>query len=76
MYGRKAVKYRQRGKGTSRDALKLWARRGLLNAANRPDTCSEGSFSILTEVYYPCLVLISVGGFKIFACSWGLWGGS
>jgi hypothetical protein len=67
------VKYRQRGKGTSRDALKLWARQGLLNGAKRPDKCSEGSFPILTEVYYPCLVHILVGGFKMFSCSWRSW---
>ena len=73
MYGRNAVKYRQRGKGTSRDALKLWARWGLLNGANRSGTCSEGSFSILTEVYYPCLELISVSGLKLFSCSWASW---
>lgn len=73
MYGRNAVKYRQRGEGTSRDALKLWARQGLLNGANRPDECSEGSFSILGEVCYPCSVFKSVSAFKIFSCLWGSW---
>jgi len=73
VYGRNAVKYRQCGKGTSRDALKLWARQGLLNGANLPDKCSEGYFYILTEVYYPCLVFKSVSVFKIFSCLWLSW---